>query len=109
MQKTFCDICGKESKQVKMKIIHANFDTDQECVIDLCEDCSNELNQENLVTALQIYINNILSKRKNRYSYSYLTDITMNFIQENSVCGSNLKEVATKIAEEILERMKKGE
>lgn len=109
MQKTFCDICGKEIKQVEMKIIHGNFDNYQECVIDLCEECSNKLDQENLVAALQIYINNIITKRKNHYSYSYLTDITMNFIQENSVCGSNLKEVATKIAEEILERIKKGE
>jgi len=56
MNKYFCDICGKEIKTVKMKIIHGNFDNYQECVIDLCDECSEILTQENLTKAIKQFL-----------------------------------------------------
>lgn len=55
MKKYFCDICGKEIKKVEMKIIHGNFDNYQKCVIELCDECSEFFNQENLIKAMQDY------------------------------------------------------
>jgi hypothetical protein len=39
-----------------MKIIHGNFDNYQECVIDLCDECSEILTQENLTKAIKQFL-----------------------------------------------------
>jgi ribosome-binding protein aMBF1 (putative translation factor) len=53
MNKYFCDICGKEIKEVNMRIVHGNFDNYQQCVLDLCDECSEFLTEENLIKTIK--------------------------------------------------------